>query len=765
MSAPFPLTPAPAYYTQVTVGQARGVFYSGGTAPFVTLSKTGATTYTVRDYYGNVVSSGSVSGLTVTPTAPGGGWPCGWYRIYFTGGSTDSLFGPAYASSTFVVVPSDSRFPTIAAAGFSLTDLPMKAAMGMGSSRIPIDNANAPTTGSNNIANAQALVTQSKTYWNVTSGATFDSARPRLLMVNFPGQTSDMVALGALHVYCKNGTIDGSTVTITAVAGTSSGTKITVNTETYDNLADVAAAITALAASAFVRGFGNGSLANITATVIGNAYFNGVKSVVSTLYPDVTRYEGPSNEPNLNTETVQQMLLFQAAVHAGNASAKAIGPCPVDISNLANWRAFLDGGGGAYCDEFSFHAYNAQTQGDINQGRTGLSAFVAMLTSYGLQSKPMWQTESTQVMSSVYGVYHPRRSRVPLLQTLLWEQSGLARERNVIWYDTSHGFWAFPAWAEMGDGTLNPFCVLYRTLGAETFGMTHNSIVSFGTVGDRIFLGSIYTGASASVAVIQATSALPNASVTLTVTGASSLTVVDGFGNQSTATVTSGRTTVPVSDIPTYVRIPAGVTLAVFSCNDWPPLVRTGWANGAHGYNVSATGTVSPATAVTDGQWIYQYGSLPNGVGYGTTMPDTETITWPTATRLDRVLIWAGFAWQSDSTLADFDVQTSVDGTTWITQATVTKTNVTSFQFGSDANGTGCQRETYWDDQYVFDVKLPAPVTCKAVRLNVRATSYGGEPDAACLTTGGQGNSAQYITLQEVIPICDDNAYPQPLYH
>src|ERR1035437_9339726 len=103
---PFPLgssgAATPSYYAQCSFpssyGAPFGVFYVGGVAPRVTLSQATPTAYYVKDYFGNTVSSGSTSGLTCTPAAPGGGWNPGWYRIYFTGGSTDTTFGTSYGA-------------------------------------------------------------------------------------------------------------------------------------------------------------------------------------------------------------------------------------------------------------------------------------------------------------------------------------------------------------------------------------------------------------------------------------------------------------------------------------------------------------------------------------------------------------------------------------------------------------------------------------------------------------------------------------------
>jgi hypothetical protein len=60
--------------------------------------------------------------------------------------------------------------------------------------------------------------------------------------------------------------------------------------------------------------------------------------------------------------------------------------------------------------------------------------------------------------------------------------------------------------------------------------------------------------------------------------------------------------------------------------------------------------------------------------------------------------------------------------------------------------------ETYWDEQWVFDVKLSTPVACTGVRLNVTEASYGGEPlsDTTYGTAFGQGNSVQGYRLEEI---------------
>ena len=784
---PFPLGTPPSYYCTTTTASRNNIFYVGGTAPAITLSQATPDAYEVFDYDGNVVSSGAVSGTSVTPTAPVGGWDPGWYRIYFTGPSSDATYGPSYGATNFVVLRNDSRFPpnaTISGAGQGggeARDMIMKGIMGMAPMRIQISDASAPTSG-DNIATALVAVGYGNDYWaDPTHGAYVEPDRPeRQLMLQFPNRTFDRIEyIGGnpgFRVFIAGPTVNGANVYVQVEAGTSSGAKYTVRhpnsstiVETYDNIANAAGLIAASASSAYIKVFGAGANPSPTGpTAIGTAFKSGVTTVVAALYPDVTRFEGPSNEPDLlSTSLPHAMMLFQDAVHDGHADAIAIGPSPVEISDnyMARWEAFLAAGGGDYCDEISFHAYNSQTNGDLNLGRHTIETFLAKLAEHGQDSKPLWCTESTHVMSSVYGVYHPRRSRVPLLQTLLWEQYGLPRERNHVWYDRQHGFWAYPAFLAhqddpLGGGSFNPYAVLYRVLAEETFNMPHSQSLDFGNdTANAIFLGSVYqTPSGAGCCVLVSQSYMPSASVTLTVTGTSSpLTVVDGFGNETTQTISSGRATIPVKDIPTYVRLPTGVSVSVYSVNDWGASPPASISSESTTRQVGAT-TVS---LLADDSYMTNYGLTEGFFVSSNTVPEAAKLLWSSTRTIGRVVIFCGPAWQNSSGLVDFDVDTTTDGTNWTTQETVTNATPTSFHFGTDGTNAGTTRETYWDEQWIFDVKLPGPVTCSGVRVNVRATSYGGEPDAAAVTAGGQGASTQRVAFEEIAVFEEDISIPR----
>lgn len=759
-----------------------GVFYIGGTAPSVILSKSGASAYEVRDWWGTTVSTGTTSGITCSPTPPTGGWKPGWYRIYFTGPNSDATNGNAYAATMFTVIRDDPRFPHFPAStavttyGNESADPVAKGIMGLGHSRHIIDYSH-PTTGVDPLSGVQAQLAATKTYWSQPGAPYADATRPRPLWVSTGPNTADQLTIAGatsgtfLKVYAKTPSVDSSQVYISSGPGSASGSKVQVYSpdaatlvETFDNLAsDSAAAATINGGSAYLRVYaaGQSTAATTTVTVIGRTSWNNIVSVVQALYPDIDRYEF-SNEPTLNDECAHRMRLFQGAVHAGAAGAKAIGPCPVDINNLNAWKAFLDAGGGAWCDEISFHDYNSMTMGNIAFGRSSITAFQALLAQYGLSGKVLWQTEAGGAFTGVYGVHHPRRSRIKILHTLLWEQYGVPRERNPMWYDVSHGFWPFPCWWQHGDSSLTADAALHRTLAEETWGMPFAAMLDLGLMGQRTALASLYSGSSGQVVVACGTSAMPGATLTLATSAAGSLTVVDAFGNISTVAVTGGLVTIPLAEIPVYLRLTSGTSVSPFQLNDWPPISRSPtWRSaGPAGRVVASSVPIQAAAAIDDALWT-SYGSNAGSYFGAYGLPDFLTVGWDSAARFDRVIVWCGTSWQVHPAFIDFDVQSSNDGTSWTTQATVTKPTPSSFLFGTNSSNTWCTRETYWDEQWVFDVKLLAPVTAKYLRLYVRSTSYGGEPDVASTVGIGQGDGLQRISLQEISVMCDDNTKPQ----
>jgi hypothetical protein len=779
----FPPATTPSTYGEVTTARANGIFLSGDTVTF-TLQKAGATGYTVRDYSGTIVTSGSLSGSTTTctPTVPAGGWLYGWYRLYLTGPVSDTDFGNSYGAFNFCRVTTDATLPAVPnwgavgsqGTGARYADLIAHGIMDFGPSRIEIERTATPTVGEFTTSTAVLAATQDQAYW----GAVTDTNRPaRQSMVSFGQESFDFLFLplssayntSACTLYAATGSLDPALLTLAK-----SGTTLTVayngsTVETWTGITTGTSLVNATGSSAYIKVFASNygqvgnTIADFTTTAItgSSSMRAGIISVVTATWPNVQVFEGPANEPQATApaECAHQMRLFTGAVKAGNAAATSIGPCIVAI--IPAWlTTYFAAGGGTYSDGVSFHLYN-MVDDDLAEGRRNFDALKTVMTAAGLSSKPIWQTENGTVLTVGYGgIYHPRRAYWYLLQTLLMEQYGLPKERNVLFNDTSHGFWGFPVWFVNGGGSLNPQGPMMRQFGSQTRGKAYTSRFQFGTVGDLIYLGNLYTNpsTSAKVAVFQAAGPQLNGQVILTVTGATSLTVHDCWGNPSTVPVTGGRATIPVGETPVYVQLPSGVTGTLYSFSDWPPVAAVTVGNNlntpyAPVGTSSATGQL--VNAICDQSWL----------GYrsdGTGAPITATVTYSRAFTVDRVVVHSGQVSQADGTLIDFDIQTSTDGgATWTTRATVTRPTPTSFQHGTASSNTGCLRETYQEGMRVFDVKLPGRFRCNALRLSLRAATYGGEPDIAAFTISGQGNSNQVLTLQQLTPLCDDTATPR----
>lgn len=771
----FPTPNPPSWYTVVSCADDRNGILNPGDPIVLTLNKSGADRYELYNYRGQLVKAGSVSGTTLNL---GVADECGWFRLYLFGPQTDPTFHDCYGAWCLTVVRNVTGYPANSATlpdntGGERRDVIMKGVLGIGSSRLQIGAASDINSTSDNITVCVEDAERMNVYWR------YDTARPRPLMCQFPNGTVDRVVIndGAqpgssnkfLLVYVKDASVDGSQVFVSAGPGTNAGTSkvqvfhpdSTTLVESYDNLANANTACVAInASSAYVKVFNGGAEgdAELTSvTAIGTSMRSGVMETVETLHPlGVTRYEGPRNEPRLWTtadrqDVAHEMMLFHDAVHTAVPEAIAMGPCTVNTFPTDGFTAFAQAGGFDYCDEISFHAYNSITAGDFNLGRVLLKQFFDLMDSLGQGNKTFWQTESTHTFTSVYSVAHWHRSRVPLIETLLFEQFGVPKELNMVWYDVSHGFWAYPAWLEFGDGSLVPYAGLYRTLSEETYERVHHHAVDFGSVqANRIFLGSVYTSESdESTMVIVAQSYMDDCSVRLSIHGdAAPIVVVDAWGNETIVPQDEGKITVPVSDVPSYVRLPAGVHASVYSVLDWGP---------SPDRTVSPIGTAYLSDAVLPlvGDNGYQsYYSPSVGVGTSATNPpDSAHILFSGNLDVDRVVVWCASPWQSQSAMTEFTVQTTdvaepAEGD-WVDRESVSAP-ASSFVFVTSASNAGCQRETWWNEQWIFDVPLGGTYTCRGVRVLATATSYGGEPDAACVAIGGQGNPEQHLVIQEI---------------
>jgi len=340
---------------------------------------------------------------------------------------------------------------------------------------------------------------------------------------------------------------------------------------------------------------------------------------------------------------------------------------------------------------------------------------------------------------------------------LMEEQYGIPKEHHALFKDRDDGWannYGVPFNYSDGQDTWFPALAQLRAYSAELWGKTFAQAFDFGTPGNDLLQGSLFTGSDGTGLIALMSGGATDLTVTLNVTGAATLTRVDCFGNTSTLAVTGGQVTVPLPVEPVYVRLPAGATATPVM--EWDAtalgsdLCRTATASAsgpagatdAHimngGYlpssyysdeQVTSRGQVSGRTGQIMAPYIDDTGSFPAWARFD----------WATAQTLDRVVVFAGGPpFQSQGTLLDFDVQwLDADGTTWHTEKTITE----KAQYGTVDDATanvlghvtpaeqgGCTVESYFSERWIFPVKLASKVTTTAIRLNIRNATYGGSP-------------------------------------
>jgi hypothetical protein len=580
----------------------------------------------------------------------------------------------------------------------------------------------------------------------------------------------DQVGLGYIDYWALDGT-DAANVYVSIGAGSVSGAKVTVYhngtaggniVETYDNLASNVAAVAAISGvSAYIGAWGNayGTFAStqaLAATACSNTAYNSSAAWVAACYAvGITVFEGPENEPAICAEAALKLKLFSAAVKAGNASAKAMGPGVVQVGDLTHWGQFFDELTALSFtpDYFSTHAYDAFSAGgdnagtDMNCGRATLTPFFNLVSAKGFGAVPWFQTESTQSMPAQYGVHRPRVARASILQTLVFEEYGVPREHNPDWYDTSQGFWNYPSFEELEDWSVEPHPVLYRTLAAETWGQTYRSRVTFPGLADSIFAAWLYDdGATNKTCVFLSTSYMAGSTITFATDATGPLTLVDSWGNTSSVTVSGGRFTVSPTEIPQYVRLPYGKTCTAYTVNGWTQPQNSDIALGQTCTVDAVAASVVTAGTFAAGTYFKAAGSLPSTVKI---VFNQRPINVPTID-VERVLIWCGNVWQTFSTLMTFTIATSTDGITWTTRATFdNSSSYVSFLAGVDSKNTGTQRESYAPDQWIFDVSLGGSITLAQLRVSVTAATFGGLPDQAALDVRNGGDNP-HVVLQRI---------------
>lgn len=493
----------------------------------------------------------------------------------------------------------------------------------------------------------------------------------------------------------------------------------------------------------------------------GTMDLEGVRRIVERFKDNVLYWE-PRNEPNFGSNgadfALKELKPFYETVKKVDPKLKVLGPGTVSVGpQLLPWiEDFLKAGGARYLDGFSFHAYN-NVNGDIHLARKALTSLQALLDKYGAGRLEKWQTEQGY-FAAVYGAYQPRlQGRWTMVQMMVFEQFGIPKEHNHLWYDKSHGFWDFPTWWENEDGSLNPAAPLMRVWSEELFGTRFARAFDFGEVGNRLYVGSLFEGKDRRVAAFLSAGST-DGRVELTVTGGGPLRVVSAFGVSRELPVAGGRASLPVPELPVYVELAPGQTVGVVPTDYGPNLARaagvTAAASGDPTHPADKPDTPpdkrinNDVAKVINGElenwyWGQKKDDQP-WLSNLQAFPGWVEIRFPGPTEVARVIVYAAPPWQWQGTLLDYELQYD-DGGKWVT---VERTREAPKVFKVFTPPTRTTVDSFFSDRWIFRHHFK-PVRTSKLRLLVHEATWGGGPTREVGVAGGQTGMHQ-IMLREV---------------
>ena len=647
-----------------------------------------AKTYSIRDYLGNLIESGPVVGPYVAPAAT---LP-GWYKLYLHGSpvylrqpgdaAAEPEWGDCVGGSMFVIFRPDPNFPTMPPQG--------------------------TTAGTEGLSD------------NVLRGIVGSGPQRHRFLANGSWQT---------HASARAQDV--------------------AQEKTYYQPFDP------YRNRALLGVFSDG-----TSNPNGTASLNYVQQVVQLFQNDLTVWEA-RNEPNYanngldgfpQTFALHEFIPFSDTIKAINPSLRVIGPGNVTIGPGSHGLGFIQGFLSTLTtqnalhklDGISFHVYN-NFLGDPFLARKSMNGLVALLTQYGQQNKERWQTEQG-FAAAINGSYQPRmQTRWTMLMLLVLEQYGVPKEHNYLFYDKNGGFFDVPVWWINMDTTLNPLGCLLRIWSEELYGTRFASAYDFGTTGNKLYLGSHYSGPGKQVAAFMSAGST-DGEVRLQVS-TPTVQVVSAFGIERTLTAAGGQVRLPVTELPTYVRFTG--TLAVVPQN-WGPNLALGKpvTSTVMGPHPSQSNVLNPPGKVTNGEfenWYYDHSTESKvWVDGSFQFPAWVEIDLQQPTTLDRVVLYSGVPWQWDGTLLDYDLQYDQGGQ-WVTLQSVLEPTST-FKSFSITNRTTV--DSFFSDRWVFTHSF-APITTSKLRLWVRNVTYGGGATLEVQQAGGQ-TGLRLINLREV---------------
>ena len=518
-----------------------------------------------------------------------------------------------------------------------------------------------------------------------------------------------------------------------------------------------------------------------------------VTQIVTELADVVTHWES-QNEPQdayQNAAVYYNTIFkpFRDLVKSIAPNAKVIGPACVSVGPiLIRWNdEFLAACPPGGMDGFSFHVYN-DILGDANHARQHLHPLLDSLKKHGHEGVELWQTEQGADVSYL-GVYHPRHQcEWVMRQKMLFEQFGLPKERDPLWYTVDNGHTDYCQWSENTDGSLNPVALAMRVYSEEVWGTQFKRALDFGAPGNDLMLGNLFENPIGlpfkRVVMLQNNGAVQSSTQTsplnanLVFSTNQSVKIVNTWGVESTATPINGLLSVPVGEVPLYIQVNAGQNVGV-SPTDWGQncaalagvVVTSNHAGtylegdppaaGQSDTRVSIGNSIEKIINGYMESWyhlrtVYSHPWIavsPGNVGLETpTIDSNGNLLTPTVVELDlardvtaqQVVIYACTPWQRQGTIRAGTVEGWVNGA-WQLLGTITQATKKIY---ASSTLQRSKLETYFENDAVFVIPASGLVLSK-VRLTVSAVTKGGAPDAE-IASAGMHDGYNRLTLRAI---------------
>jgi hypothetical protein len=477
----------------------------------------------------------------------------------------------------------------------------------------------------------------------------------------------------------------------------------------------------------------------------------GAKKVAAAFKGTQNYFEG-TNEPNFFTNpqaSAAESCMLKAAVTSVDPTAKVIGPGVVDIDpgyGLPWIDAYLAAGAKDCIDGISYHVYN-NINGDVYQARYFFDKLEAVLAKHGVQHLERWQTEQG-AFASVYGLFDPRhQARWDMLMLMMLEQYGVPKEQNHLWYDKSGGFWHVPSFREGTYGSLFASPAMVRVMSEEVYGKKYVRKYDFGTPGNNLYVGNLYSGTNGNVAMFMSNGDT-DGKVTLSVSGASSLKVVSAFGVVSSIPVVNGKATLTVPEVPVYVEFGAGQSVEVVPTNWGANLAQQAGVafkssgNGASPHGGAWQNSISKINDSVLNVWYMN--QTYDGDPWLDNTPAGQQVWFevdlPTVQDVKRVVLYSGVPWSLRGSVLDYELQIEQGGQ-WVTVERVQEQPKTLKE------GIIWMRNsmtTFYSGRSVFQHELPTTVKTSKIRFLVHDVTWGGVPNKEAWEAGGQAGPNRF---------------------